>query len=191
MPHLPLLDCVRCGTPACLAMRVAVKERYGIEVKLNHSFNDINLQKHVRILWQETKNAIINTYSHIISHVSIIVLLYCTKFLFGSDLQQLRKHKYSYTKRHPRMRTQTSTHMTQCPHTHLHSTHMTLFQKPSELAAISIFSQHQTNWKFFWKQTPTTQTSAPWLHVTLQSTCDMRKRFCCRKKELGDIRSES
>ncbi|XP_073692747.1 placenta-specific gene 8 protein-like [Garra rufa] len=30
-PCLPLLDCVGCGTPASLAMRAAVRERYGIE----------------------------------------------------------------------------------------------------------------------------------------------------------------
>uniref|UniRef100_A0A672LNN1 Uncharacterized protein n=1 Tax=Sinocyclocheilus grahami TaxID=75366 RepID=A0A672LNN1_SINGR len=99
-PSLPLLDCVGCGTPASLAMRAAVRERY--------------------------------------------VLLHCTKFLFGNDLQQLCncKHEYSYTKRHP--------------HTNIHAhdpmpTHTLTFHpydplpKPCELVAISIFSQHQTN----------------------------------------------
>lgn len=31
---LPLLDCVSCVPPASLAMRAAVRERYGIEVTL-------------------------------------------------------------------------------------------------------------------------------------------------------------
>ncbi len=54
-------------------MRAAVRERYGIEVKLNHSCDDVSLQLHVQMLWQETKNAIIKTYCHIINHVSILV----------------------------------------------------------------------------------------------------------------------
>lgn len=155
-PCLPLLDC--CGTPASLAMCEAVREHYGIEVKLNHSCNDVKLQLHIQILWQETKNTINNTN----------IFIYLVMFYYIAPNFFLEVNYKSYAS----MKTLTQKGTHRCTHTNIHThdpvrTHTLTFHlydplpKPRELVPICIFSQHQTNWKFFWKQTPITQTIAP------------------------------
>lgn len=144
----------------------------------------------VQILWRN-KNSI-----QLCCHM-IVALLYCTKFLFGSlyqtasitRIQHIIYNGYASVKTF----TQTGTHT--CTHTNIHThdpmpTHTLTFHpydplsKTSELAEISIFSQHQTNWMFFWKQTPTTQTNVPWLRIVHYRVRDMRYLFVAERKSL-------